>query len=58
MALEAALRCAPPVEAQMAHDPIPADIGDFIQRHIGRLMMFGLIIVAIIQKNRPGKQGR
>lgn len=42
----------------MAHDPIPADIGDFIQRHIGRLMMFGLIIVAIIQKNRPGKQGR
>jgi len=26
--------------------------------YLGRLLMFGLIIVAIIQKNRPGKQGR
>ena len=26
--------------------------------YLGRLMMFGLIIVAIIQKNRPGKPGR
>lgn len=26
--------------------------------YLGRLVMFGLIILAIIQKNRPGKLGR